>query len=297
MLAETNLAPNWTRWLLPKAVSQNVIALIPPSYEVHKHLVLSAHLDTHRTPIFYSSKAWHSAFSLLVGLAFVSMALGAVSFGLGALLSWAWMRWAGLALAPVQVFALVLCLHADLTPFSPGANDNASGAGMALALAARLVERPLAHTEIHLVFTGCEEVGAYGMAAFLDAHAQELGEEALYVILDEVGLGYLKYLTADGLVIKHPTHPRALKIARQVASVAPVLGAVEGPGIAYTDALVATKRGLKALTVCTLPGPEEQGLSHWHQMSDTAETISPAALARVHEFTWQILQSFDQANA
>jgi hypothetical protein len=135
------------------------------------------------------------------------------------------------------------------------------------------------------------------MAAFLDAHAQELGEEALYVILDEVGLGYLKYLTADGLVIKHQTHPRALEIARQVASVAPVLGAVEGPGIAYTDALVATRRGLAALTICTLPGPEEAGVSYWHQMSDTAETISPAALARVHEFTWQILQSFDQANA
>jgi hypothetical protein len=297
MLAETDLAPNWTRWLLPKAGSQNVIAHIPPSGVVQRRLVICVHLDTHRTPIFYSSKAWHSAFSLLVGLAFVSMALGAAGFGLGALLAWAWTRWLGLALVPIEVFALALCLHADLTPFSPGANDNASGVGMALGLAHRLVEQPLVHTEVHLVFTGCEEVGAYGMAAYLDAHAQELGEEALYVILDEVGLGYVKYSAVDGLVIKHKTHPYALQVACQAAAAKPELGVVERPGIAYTDALVATRRGLRALTIGTLPGPEEGSISHWHQMSDTAETVNPAALARVYEFTWQILKSFDQFNA
>jgi hypothetical protein len=296
MLAETEFAPNWTRWSLPKASSQNVVARLRPSGKVTHHLVLCAHLDTHRTPVFYSSKAWHSAYSLLVGLAFASMAAGAAAYGLGALLDWSWARWLGLALALVQAFALALCLHADFTPFSPGANDDASGVGVALGLASRLVEQPLAHSEVHLAFTGCEEVGAYGMAAYLDAHAGELGPEALYVILDEVGLGYIKFLTADGLVIKHQTHPRALEIARQVVSTAPHLGAVEGPGLAYTDALAATQRGLAALTVCTLPGPEEQGFSHWHQMSDRAETIDPAAITRVFEFTWRVIQNFDQAS-
>jgi hypothetical protein len=296
MLAETEFASCWTHWILPRTQSQNVTARIPPCGPVKARAVLCAHIDSHRTPVFYSSKTWYALFSVLIALAFLSMLVGTLGFGLGALLSWQWVRWLGLPVGVVQVFALGMCLHADFTPFSPGANDNASGVAVTLALAQQLMENPLAHTEVYLALTGCEEVGAYGMAAYLEAHARYLGPETVYIILDQVGVGRIKFLTADGLLLKHKTHPRALKLARQVVARGPEFGAYEGVGLAYTDALRATKRGLIALTLCTVPSDEAESGSNWHQMTDTLEHVVSDDLKKTCTFTWEILQCVDQAS-
>jgi hypothetical protein len=293
MLTETDFADNWTRWPLPKAPSQNAVGVIPPQGEVRQRAVLCAHVDSHRTPIFYSSKTWQTLFSLLVGSALFSMAISALAYAVGGIFDWSWVRWIGLVAAVMEVFALGMSLHADLTPFSPGANDNGSGVGVILGLAERLREEPLAHTEIWLAFTGCEEAAAYGISAFLDLHAGELGEEAVHIVIDQVGKGRLEYLTADGLIIKRATHPQALEVAREAAQALPDIETAEQIGIAYTDAAVATKRGLIALTLVAVPPPGSSESMHWHQMSDTLENIDPQALAAVHVYTWQVLQILD----
>lgn len=295
MLAETDFATNWMRWLLPRARSQNAIGILPPSGSVRHRVVLCAHLDTHRTPIFYSSKAWHTLFGLLVAATFVSTGIGAVAYGLGSILNWAWVRWLGVPIAAMELFALVMCLHADRTPFSPGANDNASGVGVTLGLVERLRHEPLTHTEVWLAFTGCEEAAAYGMVSFLNHHAAELGQEAVYLILDQVGLGQVMVLTADGLILKRKTHPRALELARRAAAALPGRTIGEHVGIAYTDAAVATKRGLIALSIDALPPPGASEAMHWHQMSDTMAHIDPQSLTDAHAFTWQILQEIDRS--
>jgi len=295
MGAETDFAANWMRGLLPKADSQNAIGVIRPAGPALRRAILCAHLDTHRTPVFYSSNAWTLLFSFLVGAAFASMVVGLGAYGLGAVLAWEGARWIGLAAATMELFALGLCLHADFTRYSPGANDNASGVGVVLGLANRLFTEPLRQTEVWLVFTGCEEVASYGVAAFLDAHAAELGEDAVYLILDEVGLGRVGYLTADGLILKRRTHPRALELARRAASALPDLELGEHVGIAYTDALVATKRGLIALTVDALPPPGADESMHWHQMSDTLEHVDPKSLEKAHAFVWQVLREIDHS--
>lgn len=295
MLAESDLAGGWLRRLLPQGDSQNAVGVVRPPGDVRRRVVVCAHLDTHRTPIFYSSKTWYLVFGLLVGGAFVSMALGALAYLLGALFDWEWVRWIGLAAAAVQLFALALCLQADFTPFAPGANDNASGVGVGLALARRLAAEPLTCTEVWLALTGNEEVGAHGMAAFLDAHAGELGHEAVYVILDQVGLGQVRYLTSDGLIVKHKTHPRALELARQVGRLLPDLHVHGHTGIAYTDALVATKRGLIALTIDALPPVAAADSLHWHRTTDTLAHVEPQALADAHAFVWQLVQEIDRS--
>jgi hypothetical protein len=293
MLAETDFADNWTRWPLPKAPSQNAVGVIPPQGEVRQRAVLCAHVDSHRTPIFYSSKTWQTLFSLLVGSALFSMLISALAYAVGGIFDWSWVRWIGLVAALIEIFALGMSLHADFTPFSPGANDNGSGVGVILGLAERLREEPLAHTEIWLAFTGCEEAAAYGISAFLDRHAGELGEEAVYIIIDQVGKGRLEYLTADGLIIKRATHPQALEVAREAAQGLPDIETAEQIGIAYTDAAVATKRGLIAWTLVAVPPPGSSESIHWHQMSDTLENIDPQALAAARVYTWQVLQILD----
>lgn len=297
MLAETELAVSWTHWFIPRLPSQNVCGQVKPRQQIQKKVVICAHIDTHRTPIFYSSTAWQSAFSLLVGVALLSMAVGGFVFSLGLLSGWGWLRWISLFLVPIQAFALGVSLHADFTPFSPGANDNASGAAVALAMLQKLHAAPLDKTEVRFAFTGCEEVGDYGMRAYLEAHEAELGKDAFYLIIDEVGSGRLKYLTADGLVIKHRTHPYALEVARSTALRRPELKAYEGVGLAYTDALKATRRGLAALTICTVPEQATEENSNWHKMTDVPENIIPADLRMAYEFCWELLQTIDQSIA
>ncbi len=301
MLAETDLAGNWMRRLLPHRVSQNAVGVLPAAGEVRQRAVLCAHLDSHRTPVFYSSLAWYRVFGLLVGGALASMVLAAaayaVAFGLSTLLAWGWVRWLGLVAAAIELFALALCLQADLTPYSPGGNDNASAAGIALALGQRLAHQPLSHTEVWLALTGCEEVGARGMAAFLDGHAAELGAGAVYLVFEQVGVGQQGYLTADGLVRKHATHPWALALARRATAALPGVEVDERVGIAYTDALAATKRGLVALTFVALPRPGEETQIHWHRMSDTADRVEPTSLAEACAFAWQVLLEADRASA
>jgi len=294
MLAETDFAPNWMRLLLPRATSQNAVGVIPAAMQPRRRVVLCAHVDSHRTPIFYSTPTWRRFFQLLVSTAYLNMAVGGAFFAVGALLGVTWVRWLGLIIALVQLCAVLLCLHADFTPFSPGANDNASGVGVILEIARRLVRQPLDHTEVWLAFTGCEETGASGMSAFLDSHAKSLGDEAVYIILDEAGLGVLQYLTDDGLVIKRPTHPLALELARRVEAGLPGVKVIARGGIAYTDAAVATKRKLIALSLGCLPEAQPGQTSHWHQLSDTIDTIDPRALGDAMTYTWHLLRQADQ---
>jgi hypothetical protein len=294
MLAETDFTFNWMRRVLPTATSQNAVGTIPSSKDIRHRAILCAHIDTHRTPVFYSSATWHALFSYLVSGAFLSLILGALIYSLGALFYWNWVLWIGLVFAAVQIFALVLCLHADLTPFSPGANDNASGVGVILEIGKYLAAHPFEHTEVCLAFTGCEETAAYGMAAFLDAHADALGKNAVYIILDEVGLGAINYLTNDGLILKRPTHPQALSLARQAVDALQGIEVSEKTGIAYTDALVATKRGLIALTINAYQEPGKSEEMHWHQMSDTCDHVDPQVLYKAAAFTWQVLKTIDR---
>jgi len=294
MLAETDFTNNWARWLLPKGDSQNAVGVILPTGETKSRVVLCAHVDTHRTPIFYASKTWNTLFSLLVAGSLVSMLVSALAYTLGAVFAWEWVRWIGLAAAAMEVFALVMSLHADFTPYSPGANDNASGVGVVFGLAQHLAQEPLSHTEVRLVFTGCEEAASYGMISFLNTHASELSEDTSYIIIDQVGFGHLCYLTSDGLVRKHTTHPRALELARAAADAQPDIIITERVGLAYTDAVPATKRGLVALTLCALPPSGSDETIHWHQMTDTLDHVDPQALADTHAFVWQILMDIDR---
>ena len=56
---------------------------------------------------------------------------------------------------------------AERTPFTAGANDNASAVGLVLTLAEAPVSPPLAHTRVWQACTGCEEVQHYGADPFL----------------------------------------------------------------------------------------------------------------------------------
>jgi hypothetical protein len=289
---ELDLHPSWLRRMIPTAPSQNVLGVILPAEELHHRVVICAHVDTHRAPLMFSSPGWQRAFNLLLMLTMLGMVLCAAAYLLGFVFALPGVRWVGLAVTPLVAFSLVMSIQAHRAPLSPGANDNTSAVGVALQLAERLSGEPLAHTEIWLVFTGCEEVGAYGMTAFLDQHAEELGADAFYLVLEQVGTGRLQLVTAEGLVIKRPVREEALSFGRKVGAILPELQLTEKVGEAYSDALPAIQRGFLALTITGNP-PSVGEPSHWHQLSDTVQYIDPESLQQAFDFSLEIIRQVD----
>lgn len=294
MFSETDLQEHWGRAFGKSLPTANVVADIYPTGEPQKRVVLCAHLDTHRTPVFFSSPGWLRLFTYLVGGTLLSMALGTVVFVMAAILDWGWLGWIGLPLGIVQAFTLMMMVVADRTPYTAGANDNASGVAVALGLAKRLCAEPLQRTAVTILLTDCEETGAHGAMAYLAAHRDELAQ-AVFIAIDMVGSGVVKYLSADGLLLKHPTHPRALGLARAAAKKLPNVSVIEMTGLAYTDALPFTKAGLAALTLCSVPPGDPAAGTHWHQVSDTITHIERSALMDSTVFAWQVLQEIDQS--
>ncbi len=294
--AEANFEDHWARALLPKGVSQNVIGVIPARGERRHRVVLMAHIDTHRTPIFYSTPWLLRLFSSLVGAAFISLPLSALlSFlrlfafipGVSGVL--------GLATA-FQAFALGMSIQGETTPYTPGANDNGSGAATVLALAEYLVKHPLSHTEVWIVLTGCEEVGAYGADAFARAHGKEL-EHAFIINVDMVGVGVPTLVEREGLIKSYHPDPELFRLAMEVAAEHPELTAGPRRTGAYTDAGVLAKHGLRPLTVDSVvpPGhPAEQYMGYWHQTRDTFDNVERECVAKACGFVWLLLQRINE---
>lgn len=290
---ELLFAPNPLRWFVPKGRSQNVYAILPPAGPVRQRVILCGHLDTHRTPWAFSSLRALAIYRALVtlglpgavgmgGLFLIGAATGNPNWGLPALLP-------GLLL--VAVFAMAI--QADLTPYTHGANDNATGAGMGLALAERLRWEPLQHTEVWALCTGCEEAGAYGAAAFIQRH-RDLGRP-IFIVLDTLGSPGSGpcYLAQETMLLPLRSDPELLALADRIARERPELGAYRWPNFrgAYTDGAPAVRAGWRVLTFVNLR--PDGVLPHWHQPSDVYENVDPEVVARTEAFVWELLQAID----
>lgn len=291
---ELSFTPNPLRLLVPKGRSQNVYAILPPAGPVRQRVILCGHLDTHRTPWAFSSPRALALYRTLVTLGLPGAAGMGVLFGIGA-----WTgdpRWGWPALLPALLLAAVfaMAVQADLTPYTHGANDNATGAGMVLALAERLRREPLRHTEVWALCTGCEEVGAYGAAAFVRRH-RDLGRP-IFIVLDTVGgpgSGPC-VLVQETMLVPLRSDPELLALAEEVARSCPELGAYRRPNFrgAYTDGAPAVRAGWRVLTLVNLR--PDGVLPHWHQPSDVYENVDPGVVARTEAFVWQLLQAIDR---
>ena len=290
---ELNFWPNPLRWLLPKRVSQNVWAVLPASGRAAQRVVFVGHLDSHRTPFIYGSATRLKFFGVLVGGSFASFAALTALYLAGAVVQQDILYFISLAPAFVLVILLVITVQADMTPFTHGANDNATGAAVVLALAERLKDEPLASTEVWALNSGCEEVGLYGAAAFLREHRQEL-HDACFIPLDSVGgpgTGPC-FITREGMVKPYRSDPGLLALCHEIAAQRPEMGAYPSVmKLGFTEGAIGVKNGLRTLTFVNLTPAGE--LPHWHQPSDVFENVDPDVLSRTGEFLWELLQRID----
>ncbi len=283
---------NALRFLLPKVISQNVIARVSPRDEVHSEAVLLAHLDTNRC-----RKVWASGtVKYLEPLTFLTLALLAV-LGLiylaGALMGGpAWTWWASLPLAGYVVGSLITLWLDDGTPFSPGAHDNAASVAVSLAAAAELAICPLEHTQVWLAFTGAEETDHAGLKTLLKKHNDVL-RGATFLDLEGVGSGELVYLIEQGLCAHYRPDPELVLIAAQVSQEHLDLQVKPGEMTMEDETGTLRRRGYKALCIAGMD-PETRSLPHWHRADDTVDTLSIEVMGRAAAFVTAFLRTVDK---
>ncbi len=294
LLLELSFRPSPLRWLLPKGPSQNVWARLEPEGEAREKVVLLGHLDTHRTPLLNSSDGWLKLYASLIPLGLVSVVLLTILFAIGiAAGGWLW-RFLSLPFGLITLGVFLLTLQADFSPYTRGANDNATGAAVVLSVAERLKQEPLTHTTVWAVLSGCEEVGCYGADAFARAHIAELGR-AVWIALETVGGTGARpaYLTHETLLLTTRSDPDLLALADRVASRNPELDAHRFAFFgAYTEGAIGARHGFRVLT---LLGHRRDGmLPEWHRPTDVMENVESEAVDRTETFLWELLQEIDR---
>ncbi|MFW9804915.1 MAG: M28 family metallopeptidase [Candidatus Thorarchaeota archaeon] len=294
LVQELSFKANPLRWILPKGQSQNVSAVIEPYSEVKQSIVLVGHLDTHRTPISHRSLRWFSIFNRLTTLTFVSAILMLILFLIQIFFIFEIVVYITIILSIPVLLLFPMAFTADFTPYSTGANDNASGAAMTMGLAEKATSEPLQNSRVWAVNVGCEEVGAYGSAAWLESHLDEIGD-AVYLNLDNIGGSEAGpcYLTRETMIFPFVYDTELIALADRLAEENPELRAYSREQkAAYTDGALGIKAGLSCLTFV---GYTPEGvIPHWHQQSDVFENIDWDVMERTFNFVWLLMKAIDE---
>jgi hypothetical protein len=292
MIQELNLRNTPLRPLLPHGKSQNVIARLAPTEAVKQRVVLVGHLDSHRTPYFHQSPERQHLFSFLLILAFVGLPLNAGLFLLLVFTDWVWPYVVALPFVLVHLSGTVITLRVDGTPYSPGANDNASSVGVLLTMAEWLAERPLRHTELWFLFSGCEEVGCYGMRAFLDEYGDQLGRDACFIDFEMVAQGIPGVLQKEGILTQYDYDPELIKLAEEAAE-AVWRPAFRKTGGAYGESVVTTQRGYRSVTLNAVLLETGEPVA-WHRPDDDMRVVDRDTLGQVVTWGLEIVRRIDE---
>ncbi len=292
-LLELGFRPNPLRWLIPKGRSQNTVATIDPTGEVRQDVVLIGHVDSHRSPIIFSSDRWLAFYGAFIAIAFASFVMQFVLFALGAVWQWWWVWYAVIPSAGCAAVLLAICLQADATPYSPGANDNATAAGLVLTLGEHLRTEPPAHSRVWLACTGCEEVQHYGARDLFRRHKDAMTEPKA-VVFESLGCDGPAWLKREGIIILFQADPQLRELAERLAADRPELKAyatqIMGGNTELADAVRA---GVPAITLCGIT--RDGKLPYWHRPGDTVDKIDREVLSRAYAYSWAYLRALDDA--
>jgi hypothetical protein len=207
------------------------------------------------------------------------------------------------------IVALPALIDTAISAPVPGANDNASGVALALVLAERFGGK-LEHFNLNLLLTGSQEALGAGMRSFLKRRKGDLDAiRTIFLNLDEVGRGTVRYTTREGLLLPIKSHEQLLTICEEIAEDAepdeddeddddgdddddtPVIRDMQSR--TPSDAYAARGAGFPAITV-TCKGRLDYTPGH-HQFSDQADAIDDDAIERAYDFSSELIERLDQA--
>jgi Zn-dependent M28 family amino/carboxypeptidase len=186
------------------------------------------------------------------------------------------------------VIATAALLELAGAPFGPGANDNASGVALALALARALDVSPPRQLGVELVLQGASDGSMIGLRRYLRRRRKEMRAPNTVVLgIGACGGGSLTWWTADGTLVPLRFLRRLSDLARQVAGAA----GEQHRGRGISPAFPARVKGLPAITVGSL---DPDGLAPGsHLPSDVPDGLDPASLGRTLELALTLVDAID----
>jgi len=317
---ELTLRDNPLRWWLSAEYSQNVFVHFPSVSSMsgeqaaalskrHAPILITTHLDTHRTPWFFSTPTGLRFFRLMLPLGLISLVALWVLYLVGFVTSLEALRWIALVPGAFVLLIFALLIQAARSPFSPGANDNASGIAAGLELAAQLAQSPLQHHEVHLVFTGGGEAGGSGADAFIreHLHAREHvhagATRPIHLVINRIaGPGTQPtVLQSETLLQLAASATGLLQLAQQVQAAHPEFQAqMRRVSATYSELSLGARHGLRPLAFTALPASnaaDDASVPHWHQPSDTVANCDIDVAARTTALIWGVLQAIDLTDA
>jgi hypothetical protein len=298
------------RWLTPERASQNVVSPAvarrsgSPSAGAVR-LIVTANIDAGRTGLAYRR-------GLRAPLARVRRLAGDGRFTPG------WLGWlclelvwllivaglrsrgaSGLAVGIAQlvptallVIELALLLELGISPFGPGAGDNASGVAVAMALVRALDASPPRRLEVELVLQGAGDSAMLGLRRHLARRRRELRAATTAVVgVGPCGSGSPCWWESDGSFLPLRFHRRLIGLARRLAAPDAMHPARPQWGRGTSPALPARARGLPAITIGAV---DEFSLApRSHEPRDVAGAVQGATLDEVLEFALTLVDALD----
>jgi hypothetical protein len=280
--------------IIPKKISQNVIARVPSQAESKTNIILMAHYDSARASAIFSPKRvknFRLSFLLNTYVGIGSIIWAFLGEYWGPLL---WFKITCLILGTIHLVNIGIHIHREIAHrFVPGINDNASGVAAIFAVLEKLKKQPLTKTNIWIVFTGCEEAGIQGAKAFHHQHWTDLPAENSYLInLDNIGCGNLHYVTGEGMLIYYNYDEALIRICRELTRQAKYSNwkPLEYRR-AYFDALVFAQHGYPCTTLIALD--DQNVIPNWHWYSDTLDNIDESTIRSAADFTTDLIRKID----
>jgi Peptidase family M28 len=172
------------------------------------------------------------------------------------------------------IVAVALLVDVALAGTRAGENDNASGTVLVLRLAER-IGHALEHFDLHVLFTGANKAGAAGMRAFLERHPDLAHDTTVFLNVDQVGSGDVRYARREGALITLRAHPQLVTLCED-SDAGPIVSR------SASDASAASAAGFAALTVTCRD-----------RLDYASGRVDERAVERAEEFCVELIQRLD----
>ena len=278
--------------LFPKRISTNVIATRKPKGEVKRIAVFNGHTDSNYEWWFnYLGGGHFLAFMIVIPI------IGLIgTFLLHIILYSQYESWFATAQFFLLPFYTALFFFTNWNKIVPGANDNLSGATMAMCVAKYLAEQDIRfeNTEVRIVLTGSEEPGLRGAKAYVKAHKEEIDNqnvEIAFFVFDT-----LRDLTDMAVYVRDLTgtvqnDPRVSSIMKRAG----LMGGIDiSDRILFfgaSDAAAFTQGGFPA---CCFAAMDPTPASYYHTRRDSTEDLEPKAIGYGLDVAMGSLFIFDE---
>jgi hypothetical protein len=173
----------------------------------------------------------------------------------------------------------------------PGANDNATGVAVLVAIARALAERPTENVRVMLVSTS-EESLCEGMQAFARRHFADLPSASTFFLsIDTVGSPHLLVLRGEGMIRMREYPSRCLAVLDELAD---ELGISLFPNLRLrnaTDGIFPLAAGYECASLCSCTKLKQPANYHWP--TDTPENVDYGTVADAVRLTESLVRRLD----